>query len=214
MLTELLIEATAREGRSILDAVKKSPDADVDCRPGWDTTRLLGHVGGVHRFITRIVANRATEPLPGEPTDKPPADTELWGWYEEGLDALLDALRSIEPTEPVWSWTDRCDGGFYQRRMAHENTMHRYDAEAATGTPAHIHPELATDGVAEILAVAMRYRGDGRPIEYPGSSMLLVRTDGADRWLVRAMDGTLLIAHNGDAGNRADAAAAWSAVAP
>ena len=139
--------------------------------------------------------------------------------------------------------TDRRDGGFYQRRMAHENTIHRYDAETATGTPAHIDSHLATDGVAEILSVAMRYRGNGATIEYPDSSMLLVRTDGADRWLVRAMDGTLLIAHNGDAGHRADttltgpaedlylhlwgrpapalsvtgdgdAAAAWSAVAP
>ena len=89
--------------------------------------------------------------------------------------------------------------------MAHENAVHRYDAESATGTPAHIDPDLATDGVSEILAVAMRYRGDGRPIEYPDSSMLLVRTDSANRWMVRAMDGTLLVAHNGDAGNRADA---------
>jgi uncharacterized protein (TIGR03083 family) len=243
MLTELLIEAAAREGRAILDAVEKAPHADVDCCPGWDTTRLLGHVGGVHRFVTRIVANRAKGPLPGEPTDKPPTGAEPWEWYREGLDTLLEALRGIDATEPVWSWTDRRDGGFYQRRMAHENTIHRYDAETATGTPAHIDPQMATDGVAEILAVAMRYRGNGATIEYPDSSMLLVRTDGADRWLVRAMDGTLLIAHNGDAGHRADttltgpaedlylhlwgrpapalsvtgdgdAAAAWSAVAP
>ena len=99
MLTELLIGASAREGRAILDAVKKNPEADVESCPGWNTTRLLGHVGGVHRFITRIVAHRATEPLPGESSDKPPTDTDPWGWYQEGLDALLEAYRDFLPDD-------------------------------------------------------------------------------------------------------------------
>ncbi len=243
VLTETFLTTTAREGRALLDTAKSGPDAPVDCCPGWDTTRLLGHVGGVQRFVTRIVANRATERTSSEPTDRPPTDVEPWDWYQEGLDQLLEALRGVDPGTPMWSWTDRRNAGFYQRRMAHEHTVHRFDAEAATGAAAHIDPDLAADGVNEILAVAMRYRSRGDAIEYPDSSLLLARTDGADRWLVRAMDGVLVVAHGGDAGDRADTtltgpaeglylhlwgrpapsltitgdtdgAAAWSAVAP
>jgi uncharacterized protein (TIGR03083 family) len=243
VLTETLLDTTAREGRALLTAVRSDPEAEIEACPGWDATRLLGHVGEVHRFVTRIVISRAAERPAGEPTDRPPTDTEPWDWYAEGLAALVKALGSVEPTTKMWSWSDRRDAGFYQRRMAHETTIHRFDAEAATGGAAHIDSQLATDGVNEVLAVGMRYRSDGPAPEYPDSSMLLVRSDGAERWLVRSVDGTLLIAHNGDAGHRADvvvtgpaedlylhlwgrrsptltisgdadAAAAWGAVAP
>lgn len=241
MLTETLIAATASEGRALMKAVRSDPGADVPHCPGWSTSDLLTHVGRVHRSVNRIVTNRATERGSAEPTDTPPEGSEPWDWYQEGLDSLLATLRGTEPTESMWTWTDRRDAGFYHRRMAHETTIHRYDAEAATGTPAHIDSQLATDGVAEVLAVGMRYQmGD---VRYPDSSLLLVRSDGADRWHIRAIDGTLLVARNGDAGNRADttvtgpaedlflylwgrpaptlaisgdsdAASAWSAVAP
>lgn len=204
VLTETLIAATDREGRALLEAVKSDPDAVVTHCPGWTTTDLLAHTGRVHRFVTRVVVNRATERPAGEPTDTPPEGWEPWDWYEEGLAALMEALRGADPTETMWSWSDRREAGFYHRRMAHETTIHRYDAEAATGTPAHIDAQLAADGVDEVLAVGMRYQMAGA-IEYPESSVLLVRTDGAERWHIRAVDGTLLIARNGDAGNRADA---------
>lgn len=243
MLTETLVTTAAREGRALLRAVRSAPDAAIQACPGWNATRLLGHVGGVHRFVTRAVAGRSpTRPEP-QSSDKPPTGAEPWDWYEEGLAALVDALGRCDPSQPAWSWTDRRDAGFYQRRMAHENTVHRYDAEAATGTPATIDSDIAADGVGEILAVGMRFRSNGTAVDYPESSILLRRTDGADRWFIRAVDGTLLVAHNGDAGNRADAtltgpaedlylhlwgrpapalsvsgdseaAAAWSAVAP
>ena len=202
MLTETLISATAREGRAILAAVKSDPDAEVACCPGWNTTQLLGHVGHVHRFVTSVVAPRA---MRAPERVRYAAPVEPWDWYEEGLETLLAALRDLDPAEPLWSWTDRRNGGFYHRRMAHENTIHRWDAENATGTPAHIDSDIAADGVGEVLAVGMRYRGDGSPIDYPDSSVLLLRTDGPDRWLIRTVDHTLLVATNGDAGDRADA---------
>lgn len=211
VLTETLLDTTAREGRALLAAVRSDPEAEIEACPGWDTTRLLGHVGGVHRFATRVVVNRAVERPEGEPTDRPPANTEPWDWYAEGLAALIEALRKVEPTTKMWSWCDRRDAGFYQRRMAHETTVHRFDAEAAVGAPAHIDSQFATDGVNEVLAVGMRYRSGGPAPEYPDSSMLMVRSDGSERWLVRAVDGTLLIAHNGDAGHRADATVAGPA---
>ena len=64
---------------------------------------------------------------------------------------------------------------------------------------------MACDGVDEICDVGLRFRGDGSPIEYPEGSVLLERTDGAERWRLRAMDGTLLVARGKDVGEQADA---------
>lgn len=205
MLTETLLAVTAREGRALLEAVQAAPSASVACCPGWDNRALLRHVGGVHRFVDRVVSTRASGRPTPEPEDRPPAgDVDPSAWYSEGLVHLLETLREADPAELVWSWTNRRDAGFYHRRMAHETTVHRYDAESAGGTAAPIDPEVAADGVNEIIAVGMRYRGNGSAIEYPESSALLVRSDGSDRWLLRAVDGTLMVARNSDAGDRAD----------
>ena len=118
---------------------------------------------------------------------------------------MIAALQDIGPEESVWTWTDRKNGGFYHRRMLQETAVHRWDAQDAAGTPSPIEAEVATDGINELCDVGLRFRGDGSAIDYPKGDVLLERTDGTDRWRIRAMDGTLLIAQNGDAGTSADA---------
>ena len=56
----------------------------------------------------------------------------------------------------------------------------------------------------EIVDVGLRFRGDGSSVDYPEGSVLLERTDGADRWRLSAMDHTLVVARGRDAGDQAD----------
>ena len=198
------LQLTEREGRRLFDTCEAAPQATVPGCPGWTTTDLAIHTTGVHRRVAHWVANRLAEPARW-PDGEPPDPAAPWAWCREGLELVLDALRGIGPDDPVWSWTDRKNGGFYHRRMLHETVMHRWDAESASGTPSHIDADVATDGIDEVLAVGLRFRGNGAPVDYPEGSVLLERTDGADRWRLSAMDGILVVARDRDAGDQADA---------
>lgn len=235
------LQMIQREGEALIAAAQTHATAQVRACPEWNATELAIHTAGVHRRVAHWCAGRLQQPERWP--DHAPADlTAPWDWCRAGLDLVVGALRDIGPEESVWTWTDRKNGGFYHRRMLHETVVHRWDAQDAAGTPSPIDAEVATDGVNELMDVGMRYRGDGSPLDYPEGDVLLERTDGTDRWRLRAMDGTLLVGRNGDAGTSADAtvqglaedlllwlwgrrghvtisgeddiAAAWSAVAP
>lgn len=193
-----------REGDILIAAAETAPDATVTACPGWSSTDLAIHTTGVHRRVAHWCAGRVTAPERW-PDHEPPDPTAPWDWCRDGLRLVVAALRDIGPDEPVWSWTDRRNGGFYHRRMLHETVVHRWDAQEAAGTPGTIDADIALDGINELIDVGLRFRGDGSSVEYPNADVLLERTDGTDRWRLRAVDGTLLVAHNGDAGGSADA---------
>ena len=52
---------------------------------------------------------------------------------------------------PAWTWTPNHTVGWVRRRQAQEALMHRVDAELTAGLPSEIDPELAEDGVDELL---------------------------------------------------------------
>jgi len=198
------LQMIRRDGETLITSAENSPGAAVRACPGWTNTDLAVHTTGVHRRVAHWTANRLQKPErwpDHEPTDA----ASPWAWCRDGLDLVLAALEDIGPDESVWSWTDRRNGGFYHRRILQETAVHRWDAEDAAGISSHIDAEVATDGINELFEVGMRFRGDGGAIDYPEGDVLLERTDGTDRWRLRAMDGTLLIAHNGDAGTSANA---------
>jgi len=204
------LAATGSEGRRLLDACEASPDALVAACPGWTNLDLAIHTTSVYRRVAHWCTIRATKPERW-PDHKPSDPLAPWDWCRDGLDLVLAALGDIGAEEAVWSWSDRRDGGFYHRRMVHESVVHRWDAESAAGSPGSIDSEIAADGVDEITAVGLRFRGDGTPIEYPDGDVLLIRTDGAQRWRLRAMDGTLQVARGADAGASAAATVAGTA---
>jgi uncharacterized protein (TIGR03083 family) len=204
------LAATESEGRRLFDACEATPEALVRACPGWTNTDLAIHTTGVYRRVAHWCTIRATKPERW-PDHEPPDPVTPWAWCRDGLDLVLAALGDIGAEEAVWSWTDRRDGGFYHRRMVHESVVHRWDAESAAGSPGSIDPEIAADGVDEITAVGLRFRGDGTPIEYPDGDVLLIRSDGAQRWRLRAMDGTLQVARGGDTGTSAAATVAGTA---
>lgn len=193
-----------REGEALISAAEGTPDALVRACPGWTTTDLAIHTTGVHRRVAHWCANQLAEPARW-PDHEPVDPSAPWEWCRDGLRLVVGALEGIGPNDSVWSWTDQRNGGFYHRRMLHETVVHRWDAQDAISTPSPIDAEVATDGINELMDVGLRYRGDGSSIEYPDGDVIIERTDGTDRWRLRAMDGTLLVARNGDAGTAANA---------
>lgn len=129
--------------------------ADVPGCPGWDVAALLSHVLGVYRHKIVVLQTDAA----------PPQRTDAWGEVAEGVDVrdeiraayaeLRDMLAARPAEAPTYSWwPPEQTVGFWQRRMAQETTIHRWDAESATDGPdgaGDVPDDLAADGVDELL---------------------------------------------------------------
>ncbi|MFN8157275.1 MAG: maleylpyruvate isomerase family mycothiol-dependent enzyme [Candidatus Nanopelagicales bacterium] len=128
--------------------------ADVPGCPGWTVRDLLSHVLGVYRH-----KNAAFDA--GSSPDGP---EDGWGALAEGDDpvALVRAEAGVlrahldrDPSTPAWSWwPPEQTVGFWQRRMAQETAVHRWDAESAAYGPdgaSDIADALADDGIDELL---------------------------------------------------------------
>ena len=124
------------------------------------------------------------------------------------MDHLLRLLGASDPEAAAWTWTPDRTVGFFVRRMAHENAIHRWDAEEAAGGASPIDVEVAVDGIDEVLEVGMAYRSRGDAVEYPSGSLHLHRIDGNGEWLISAADGHLRVTREhakGDAAVRGTA---------
>jgi uncharacterized protein (TIGR03083 family) len=63
---------------------------------------------------------------------------------------LLSALDT-DPSASAWTIAPPATVGFWQRRRCLETLVHRWDAEHALGIGSELEPELADDGVAEVI---------------------------------------------------------------
>ena len=132
---ELLVVAE-EAGRSLITYAEKDLDANVPNCPGWNNLELLNHMKGVWWFVAaQIVAGNDSErAIPSdEPLDSPLSQ----------LTHLIDAFKSSDFSSPAWSWTSDKTVGFFIRRMAHENTVHDWDAKNALGIDGQIPTILA-----------------------------------------------------------------------
>jgi uncharacterized protein (TIGR03083 family) len=157
--------------------------------PGWSVADLVGHTGGIHRWVTSIVASQAQSrlPFPEESAVSPtPADTAQW--LTAGAAPLLKSLRSAGPVTPVWTWGPGRTSGWWARRMVHETAVHRADAELALGvaSPA-IDAVIAADGIDEFLFNLPSARRPYKQLASlpTGASLHLHATDADGEWLVR-----------------------------
>jgi uncharacterized protein (TIGR03083 family) len=197
-------EYCARAGAEITRMAEVTEGAALDMPvrscPDWDLARLIKHTGIVHRWATATVATKATEPVAVSALDAGlPADVAGYPrWLAAGAAPLLAALREAGPDAPVWSWAaDDGGSGWWARRMLHETTVHRVDAELALGIEPSLDPVAAADGVDEFLEIARRgSRPSQRLAELPADQTIhLHATDDG-----LGPDGEWLISLGGDAG--------------
>ena len=123
--------------------------------PGWTMADLAAHVGRGHRWATLIVGSGATGPVPIDRAPVPDAGldaTGLAGWLADGAAGLVAAVRAAGPGTAVWTWSTDRTVGFWLRRMVHDLLIHRVDAELAAGRVPVVAPDLAADGVADLLS--------------------------------------------------------------
>jgi uncharacterized protein (TIGR03083 family) len=76
---------------------------------------------------------------------------ERSAWLVAGAHRLGQAVREVGPATEVWTWSEDPTAGFWLRRTTHDTLVHRADAELAVGREVAVDPDLAADGVADLL---------------------------------------------------------------
>jgi uncharacterized protein (TIGR03083 family) len=151
MHPERYLELIDEDGRRLAEAARQAdPAAAIPTCPGWTVQDCVVHTGEVYQH--KIACMRLGR-LPGDDYPQaPPPGVDPVDWYESCLATLLTELRDRDPAAPTFTWwpTDRTVG-FWYRRMAQETAVHRLDVEDGLGDPTPVDPELAVDGIDEVL---------------------------------------------------------------
>jgi uncharacterized protein (TIGR03083 family) len=173
------------------------PAAPVPTCPGWTMSKLLKHTGTVHRWVTEIITTQATERVDSRALNLrlPEKESDYAGWLTDGAPGLAGALRIAGPDMAVWALGTEQTSGWWARRMLHETTVHRADAELASHIEPVIDAVVAADGIEEFLGnLPSRNLPSGnwpKPhlAELPtGKSLHLHGTDGDGEWLIQFTD--------------------------
>jgi uncharacterized protein (TIGR03083 family) len=191
---EWFCDRAGAEIAALADVVSEAPDvtAGVPTCPGWTVAELAQHTGMMHRWATSIVATQAVGRIPLPEVASPWPGADGWAqWLVSGVAPLLTALRSAGPLTEVWSWGPGRTSGWWARRILHETTVHRVDAEFALGvTDPAVDPDAAADGIDEFLFNLPSAR---RPYKHlaalpTGASLHLHATDCEGEWVIRFTD--------------------------
>ncbi|WP_026404733.1 maleylpyruvate isomerase family mycothiol-dependent enzyme [Actinomadura rifamycini] len=164
--------------------------APVPTCPGWTVADLARHVGEVYLEKARTVREGA-EPEPWPPPGL--AAEDPLALLDRSYPDLRGELAARAPGDPSVTWYGPDQTvGFLMRRMAHETLIHRIDAELGAGRPVgDVPPDLAADGIDELLKVCVAYAVAEWSEEFTGvlggapERTYALRTDGA-AWAVRS----------------------------
>lgn len=165
------------------------PDAATPATPEWTMAKLVKHTGTTHRWVLAIAATRQFA-NPGDLDLGLPDDEAAYPeWIEAGAAQLTATLREIDPDDDMWSWGPDQHARFWSRRMAHETTIHRWDAQSATAAQDAIEVALAIDGIDERLvnlAASLNFGPvSADALTGAGESVHLHATDGDGEWVLR-----------------------------
>lgn len=190
MRVDDLIDALELEGLGFADAIDRaSADTRVPSCPDWSLRELVHHTSGVHRWATRVVSERAPEPISADlevVSGGWPEDRDLLPWFRAGHAQLVDALRRAPDDLECWSFLKApSPRAFWARRQLHETTIHRVDAELASGAVGAVTTESAVDGIDELLAGFLPRRSSKLRPASP-STIAVHPTDADAAWLVTA----------------------------
>lgn len=154
-----------------------------------DVGELVRHTGRVFRHKAAVVRRGGIAPPEDIEPEEGPAGEAVLEWYRASLNRLLEALAAKDPNEPAWSWAGDHRVAFWNRRMAQEAAVHRWDAENAVGDPGPIDAELAADGIDEFLGAFIP--GDEIPYEGKSGTVHLHCTDVPGEWTVTLEEGSI-----------------------
>jgi uncharacterized protein (TIGR03083 family) len=182
------LAALRADSPALQDAVAQAgADAEVPSCPGWTCADLVEHVTTLLHWVRETVPRGTTDP----PTTRPDRDGERPQW-DSALDELrreltgtIETLEAVEADFRAWNWApQRKQAAFWHRRMAHEISLHRWDAEAAAGRPTPIETKLAADGISEVLDTWLPAGKRKGPTDLHGV-VHRVASDAGHEWFVR-----------------------------
>ena len=192
------IAVVAAEGRRFADAARRGPwEAQVSGCPGWNLRDLVRHLSEIHLWAAANVARRPgakldlddrsdlTEPWPDLAVFWP-ADDDLIDHYLQTNANLVRVLESAPPDVEAPTFLPAPSPlAMWARRQAHETSVHRFDAENATGSTTGFDPVFAADGVSELLygfyEDVRRPEGREIPLDEDGT-MHVHAQDTDDHW--------------------------------
>jgi hypothetical protein len=161
--------------------VAAGADAAVPTCPGWTALRLAQHLCRVFDMVIATVraADPHTPPARGEAA---PAelDAALAG-FDDRLATMLDLLASTDPATPAWNFTPIAPrtAAFWFRRHA----------QAAAGIEAPVDPDLAADGIDEVLTWWIQRNSGVWANSQASGTVLYHAADAGRAWTVRLVPG-------------------------
>jgi uncharacterized protein (TIGR03083 family) len=189
---EAYCDVIGEEAERLGQAAESSFDAPVPSCPGWTVAELLAHVTAVYRmWIAQLNAKNPEERAPSPPrvlSERPVLSAN----FESASAELLAALADVTPDGPCWNFAGQdCNAAWVARRVAHESTIHRVDAELARGAPTAIDCEFAVDGIDERIQVLLPARLRHSSEASLGGTIGFVCTDADAAWVVSVESGRL-----------------------
>ncbi len=171
--------AIRREAGRIVQAAD-DPNVEVPTCPGWTLIDLLWHVVQVEQFWHQIVSRRLSDPDRVTFPERR-SDYALLHWTMIGARDLVELLTDRGPVVDHWTWIGEAPDGWVARRVANELTIHRTDAQFASGRAVSIEATRAIDIVDEYLGWMFP-----EPDEQSGAEAFVVEIsngpDGPVRW--------------------------------
>lgn len=165
------------------------PAGPVPTCPDWTLGDLVRHTGVIHRWAAAMVRDLAPRRYMRDELDLgvPDDPRDYSNWLAAGGGRLAETLRAGDPDAAMWAWGADQRVRFWSRRMLHETTVHRCDAELAMGAEPEIGPDVAVDGVDEFL-INLRHAAYFAPnvekIEGQGETLVFRATDRNVQWRV------------------------------
>ena len=175
------LETLTADSDRLARAAASNLGARVPCCEGWTVRDAVEHVAEVYEHKIAAIAGRGARPEPWQrewPVDRDPLE-----WFADARARLLETLTRTDPSAPSWTWWPADQTvGFWVRRMAQETAVHRVDVEAATGAGTPLDPELAVDGIDELLVVMLA--GDWTTLPQPDLTGTVAVATGDDAWAI------------------------------
>lgn len=168
----------------------------VPACPDWDIEQLIRHTALV--YLQKAETIRAGVKPQGRWVPEDVLKLEPVALLEFCHGRLTAEFDSHKPSDHAESWVPEDQSvGFWIRRLAHETSIHRYDLEAALGDPQPIQPELAVDGIDEVLTVMFeRGRSAASADAAPeGATGTLVLESGGKSWTVVLLPHDIEVSH-------------------
>jgi uncharacterized protein (TIGR03083 family) len=181
------LAALRADGPALQDAVAETgPAPAVPACPGWTVADLVEHLTVLLRWVRESVPRGVTTKPDDRVTPVPrPEWPEALDGLRRELTGTIETLDALDPEFPAWTWPAQAKkAGFWHRRMAHEISVHRWDAESAAGRATAIETKLAADGVTEVLDTWLPAGRRTGSTDMHGV-VHLIATDASYEWFVR-----------------------------